>query len=61
MNKETVDNQEPEKLVQPVIRMDYCSDGCTSCGEECAHNTNLTKSFFAWLKSKFSRRGGDQV
>ena len=56
MDKETMDNKEPKKITQPVIRMDYCSDDCTGCGEDCTHNIDITKSFWGWIKSKFGKK-----
>ncbi len=61
MDKETMDNKEPKKITQPVIRMDYCSDDCAGCGEDCVHNIDLTKSFWGWIKSKFNRGGSDKA
>jgi len=61
MDKETMGNKEPKKIIQPVIRMNYCSDDCVSCGENCEHNIDLTKSFWDWLKSKFNRSSGDKA
>ena len=55
MDEETMDNKEPKKIAQPVIRMNYCSDDCVSCGENCEHNIDLTKSFWGWIKSKFKQ------
>ncbi|MFC1979126.1 hypothetical protein ACFLVP_03970 [Chloroflexota bacterium] len=60
MDREIVDNQEPKKIKQPVIRMDYCSEDCTGCSEDCAHNIDLTKSFLSWVNSKFSRSKKDK-
>jgi len=59
MDEETISNKEPKRIAQPVIRMDYCNDDCISCGEDCAHDIDFTKSFWGWIKSKFSRSRSD--
>ena len=61
MDDQNTDSKEQKTIKQPVIRMDYCSDDCTSCGEICEYRIDPAKSFWGWLKSKFSRGSKDKT
>ena len=48
-----MENKDFENIQQPVIVMNYCSDDCTGCGDNCTHNVDVTKSLWGWIRNIF--------